>query len=156
MLENITKRCSKCQEKKSISMFSFNRGNTNKDGRHSWCKACMARARREYTKKYPEKSRSAVKRAMAKIDEYGLKLSRRIDLKRKYNLTPKEYMDLFNQQNGLCAITGLPLNDVAIDHDKNTGKIRGLILRSVNVAMGRFDHNPVWLRSAADYLEKNK
>ena len=73
---------------------------------------------------------------------------------------------MYERQKGLCAITGLPLGPVAtgplatkgkfaLDHDKMTNQIRELVLSLINIGMGCFDHNPAWLRAAADYLDKH-
>lgn len=73
-----------------------------------------------------------------------------------YKLTDKQYLALLTQQGGGCAICGLPCEsgrELAIDHDHVTGKVRGLLCLSHNVALGHFKDNPEHLRAAAAYLE---
>jgi len=43
-----------------------------------------------------------------------------------------------------------------IDHDHETGKIRGLLCHRCNTGLGFFLDNPHFLTNAAFYLEKNK
>jgi hypothetical protein len=81
-----------------------------------------------------------------------LKINR---LKLKYDMTLEDYDKMFVEQGGLCAISGLPLSDPNIDHDHTTGRVRGLLGREINRALGMFQDNPIWLRAAADYIEKN-
>jgi len=49
-----TKRCRKCGQVKPIEEFSKD-SRRKKDGRGSWCKACMAVANTAYRKADPEK-----------------------------------------------------------------------------------------------------
>lgn len=43
-----------------------------------------------------------------------------------------------------------------LDHDEKTKRIREFVHRNCNAGMGLFDHDPVKLRRAADYLEKHR
>jgi hypothetical protein len=93
---------------------------------------------------------------------HGVTYEKMLELKKKYRLTPKQYFDMYHNQNGLCLITGLPLDTnfsrgcgMVVDHCKVTGQVRGLLTNVINRGLGLFDHNPEWLRRAADYLERN-
>lgn len=44
-------------------------------------------------------------------------------------------------------------SDLCIDHDHKTGKIRGVLCKKHNLALGLFNDSPTLLRRAADYLE---
>jgi hypothetical protein len=54
----------------------------------------------------------------------------------------------------LCILPscGQPIG--ATDHSHATGKFRGLMCRSHNLAIGLFSDSPALLREAATYLEK--
>ena len=73
-----------------------------------------------------------------------------------YGLTELQYELILKSQNGVCAICGLPPMDqnLAVDHDHVTGKIRGLLHTACNLVLGNSNDNPHLLRAAADYLEK--
>lgn len=80
-------------------------------------------------------------------------------LQRKYGLNKDTYEALLESQNNTCAITGLKPNEgdkLQVDHCHATGKVRGLLLKNINKALGVFKDNPDWLRNAADYIEKHR
>lgn len=41
-----------------------------------------------------------------------------------------------------------------VDHDHNTGHIRGILCQACNVTLGKMNDSPELLRAAAAYLEK--
>ena len=47
-------------------------------------------------------------------------------------------------------------NEDRIDHDHNTGKVRGLLCISCNTGVGLFKDSPVILTGAVRYLEDGK
>ena len=81
----------------------------------------------------------------------------RNDIKRKYGLTEPEYHQLNESQNYVCAIC--KGNDdrgakLAIDHCHTTNKVRGLLCRTCNVAIGYLNDDIALLESAINYLKK--
>lgn len=78
-------------------------------------------------------------------------------LKYKYGLTPEDLASLEAKQNNCCAVCNLPAGKnwrgrLFVDHDHNTGKVRGLLCNDCNVGIGRFRDNPALLKAAAEYL----
>lgn len=61
-------------------------------------------------------------------------------------------------QKRRCAICGRKemtgKKRLHVDHDHETGRVRALLCRDHNLALGLFRDNPKWLRNAADYIEK--
>lgn len=81
-------------------------------------------------------------------------INRRSLLKTKYGLTPKDYNALLASQGGVCAICRRrPAHRLCVDHDHQTGKVRGLLCACCNGGVGQFRDDPTLLRLAADYLE---
>ncbi len=88
---------------------------------------------------------------------------RRQSLRRNFDLTPEEYDDMFQDQNGLCAIclrpertkasksTSTPKR-LAVDHDHASDRIRGLLCASCNTGLGLFEDRFDLLEAALDYL----
>jgi len=58
------KRCSKCHTVKPLTAFTYDK--RNRDGRHSWCKACSNAHVKAYNAKNREKARASSRRAHAK------------------------------------------------------------------------------------------
>jgi Recombination endonuclease VII len=71
-----------------------------------------------------------------------------------YGLTKEGYDRMLAQQHGACAICKRqPQETLCIDHDHDTGQVRGLLCRKCNLGLGFFDDSPSLLRAAAAYLE---
>lgn len=86
----------------------------------------------------------------------------------RYGITEQMYRDLFDKQEGSCAICPEKLtlygSKTHIDHDHSccsSGKgcgecVRGLLCPGCNVGLGGFKDNEQSLISAATYLQKSK
>lgn len=85
---------------------------------------------------------------------------------RTYGLSLEGFETLLAAQGGLCAICrvdmesladspfGKPRTGVCVDHNHDTGKVRGLLCSACNKAIGLMKDNAVRLRAAADYLDR--
>ena len=81
------------------------------------------------------------------------------DWQYRYGVSPEEYVTLYKAQNGKCKICGYKPKDgeyLHIDHNKETGEIRGLLCRNCNLGLGSFKDNPENLIKAAKYVEENR
>jgi hypothetical protein len=77
------------------------------------------------------------------------------NLKRRYGLTPEQYDALAAAQCHRCAIcrdVELLGSHLCVDHCHTTGRIRGLLCRECNSALGKFRDDPRLLNAARDYL----
>lgn len=84
-------------------------------------------------------------------------LDRRIN---KYGINSEDYSKIYKKQNGLCLICQKPEADIygnllAIDHDHKTGKVRGLLCRKCNSALGLLKDDINNIKRAVSYLRKN-
>ena len=59
----------------------------------------------------------------------------------------------FGGRCAVCAATEPGPKGWAVDHDHNTGRLRGIICYRCNLAIGLFNDDPARLRAAAAYLE---
>jgi len=83
----------------------------------------------------------------------GMKLQRRRNkVKAKYGITWQERDALLIAQSGRCAICRDPMLDPHVDHDHQTGEVRGLLCRPCNLGIGNFRDDPFLLHAAVDYL----
>ncbi len=130
------KKCSECKQIKAITDFQTDRGNT--DGKRSNCRQCCSIRMRERYKSNPYRY---IDTALRKI----------------YGITLKDKTDIFEAQNGCCAICLRPFKDVytaCVDHDHTTDIVRGLLCDKCNIAIGHLDDDPSKMHRAARYLNK--
>lgn len=89
-------------------------------------------------------------------------VERRSRFKRQFGITPEHYDAMFEAQGGVCAICGEPETLVdprkgprrlAVDHDHETGRVRGLLCGNCNNGLGRFKDSPILLAAALAYLD---
>lgn len=77
-------------------------------------------------------------------------------IKFRYGLTKVQYLDLIADQEYKCMICECELADPCVDHDHQTGRVRGIICRSCNTIIGIAKDSPELLRRAAVYVEKRE
>jgi hypothetical protein len=85
------------------------------------------------------------------------------NLRRKYGITLEDFQSLFDNQDGKCAICSQTLptildpgklrKSLAVDHNHDNGKVRGLLCGKCNMALGLFSDSVDILNSAIHYLE---
>lgn len=80
------------------------------------------------------------------------------NIKNTYGLTKEEFFDMFENQDGKCALCekvfpGMSKNQLHIDHDHETNKVRGLLCMQCNVGLGMLGDNKEGLNRALAYLE---
>jgi Recombination endonuclease VII len=84
----------------------------------------------------------------------------RATLKALYGLTVEAYNALLVGQSGRCALclTATPgggRSRFCVDHDHESGKVRGLLCVTCNTGLGLYRDSPDLLRAAATYLESH-
>jgi len=112
---------------------------------------------------YKDPKRAAESRA--RLFGSPARYQRNQDLKIRYGITLAEYDKLVSNQCGACAICGaVPCEDpdagrnqrfLHVDHDHETGKVRGLICASCNVALGNFKDDVNTMANAIEYLSES-
>ena len=76
---------------------------------------------------------------------------------RTYGISLEEYNDILSEQKNVCAICKnecVSGKKLAVDHNHDNGKVRGLLCCRCNRGLGNFSDNLDLLRSAVLYLEK--
>lgn len=74
-----------------------------------------------------------------------------------YGLEPGDYDRMYAEQGGVCAICQRArgvVKRLAVDHDHDTGLVRGLLCGPCNQLVGYFRNSPDTFRRAADYLDR--
>ena len=82
----------------------------------------------------------------------------------RFNITLEEYQALFEAQGGVCKLCGKEENArknhseekrmLAVDHDHNTGVVRGLLCASCNVKLGHYEGLKLLVPLFDKYLEE--
>ena len=161
----ITERpCKRCGEMKLLDG-GFYRNKTMPDGLLKICKTCCnvqrtayARTQRDVERKYkrtykernPGRDRLYYEKNHEAIREKQV-WSR---LETRYGVTREEYETLLKKQNGVCAICGGVNSNGArlhVDHDHNSGAVRGLLCVGCNMQLGVLDKQD-WCLAAYAYL----
>jgi hypothetical protein len=69
----------------------------------------------------------------------------------RYGITAKQYADMMNRQNNLCALCQCPMERPVVDHDHLTGKVRGILCHPCNVKLPTVEDSG-WVMLAWGYL----
>jgi hypothetical protein len=147
------KVCTKCNAEKPLDNFSLTgRG----DYRRGDCNVCRSLYQKEYRTRegFSERAKTNAR-------------------KHRYSITEEEYLRMFDEQGGVCAICQQPetatnkdgtRKSLSVDHDHkccpsekaSCGKcIRGLLCSGCNRGIGYLKDDIDILLSALDYLRKN-
>lgn len=130
------KFCNHCKTSKSIADFA--RSGSSKDGKQYTCKTCSVVKMQEWKRLNPEKYR-----------EYNKKRALLTRL-RHHGIALEEWLSLDTSE---CHICGAKTDKPHVDHDHNTGLVRGILCSNCNSGIGMLMDSAKVLRLAADYLD---
>ena len=126
-----SKKCTMCEVVKPLDNFA--KQSNGVFGRTSACKPC--RHQKYYKNNYDK-------------DAHWER-----QIKRNFNMTPEDYQNMFDSQNGVCAACKKPTEGkLNIDHCHTTGKVRGLLCGPCNRGLGLLQDNPQTLANLITYL----
>lgn len=85
-------------------------------------------------------------------------------IRRNYGISMKDYQHLLELQNGVCAICkttetigrGGQQTRLVVDHNHQTGQLRGLLCHKCNKALGQLNDNADLFDAAANYLRHHE
>ena len=133
------KTCCDCKLSKPLDEFHNSNGHSQKKA--SRCIPCQATYGAAWYKKNKERIQERM-RGTAYMRYYGI--------------TIDEYDVLYEEQNRGCAICSAPTGSnnkrLAVDHNHETGEVRGLLCDDCNTGLGKFKDNPNLLAIAINYL----
>jgi len=112
-----------------------------KDGLANQCHDCLKEARRKWRESNPGQHKAR-------------------HIKNRYGIALEEYEAMARLTGGRCPVCGEapapPFSVLDLDHDHETGRVRGLLCRGCNIALGGARDNPATLRALADYVEDHR
>lgn len=111
----------------------------------------------------PEKARAWRDANRDKVREYNRRdyqknreahnaRSERARKKRLYGITQEQYDGMLAERDGRCDLCG-EQRKLDVDHDHETNRIRGMLCRPCNTALGRLGDSAEGLRKALTYVE---
>ena len=102
----------------------------------------ISNSKKEYCKRHPEKARNRNRK---------LRYS-------QISFQSEQYVELFNKQNGRCAICGKHQNELkyalCVDHNHINGNVRGLLCKKCNLGIGNLNDDINLLSQAINYLKE--
>ena len=121
---------------------------------------CKKRVK-EWKMKNPEKTKE-IKKSWAVRNKDRMKTAmRRCLLRSIYGISTEEYQKILISQKRVCAICGNKEltkegveNNLCVDHNHLTGRVRGLLCRKCNSGIGMFRDNSELLFNAIRYLKE--
>lgn len=145
-----SRRCPKCGETKPLS--AFHRDRTAASGASSYCKPCGCDYASAWAKANPERNRATYAARRAARPDVVRAQRRKSRLAIKYGLTPADHDAMRVAQDNRCLICKQPAPRLVVDHNHETGKVRGLLCDGCNRGLGHFGDDPNLLVVAADYV----
>lgn len=163
------KKCSRCGEMKKADDF-YVRGN----GRlTSWCRPCHIKATDEYRSRDPQRWKAYQKQYRSERREQMVKYSQAYKLRHpdrvrdqwyrtNYGIGLAQYEAMLADQGGRCAACQeVPPSDAKkasqrmlnVDHDHETGEVRGLLCSRCNRILGFAEDRPAVLLALVAYLD---
>lgn len=126
------------------------------------CKECARRSSREAARRkgpvpITDARRAANTRNRNKVRASGLTNQRVYRLRAHFGIKEEDYLQMLEAQHGCCAICKVRLaKRVHVDHDHETGNVRGLLCERCNIGLGYFSDSPERMRDAALYIESRR
>lgn len=115
------------------------------------CKLCQRTKYKQWLQKNPEKYKKYQEQQKSKC-----KKDIRIRKRWTYGLKEEEFDKLYAQQTGKCVGCRLEFkDDINVDHNHQTGKIRGLLCSNCNSGLGMFKDDYKLLQKAIEYLKEH-
>lgn len=136
------KTCTKCQLEKVVT--DFNKLTRSKDGLAWMCRDCQSAEKRNYY--------------LRNRDTFEFKNKRRMTAyTTRYGISYFDKRRILATQGGCCASCGVTLlNEGHLDHDHETGAIRGVLCQGCNQALGQVGDSIERLESLIDYLRADR
>ena len=136
IIEDGKKECTKCGETLPLENF---RKRTDRRGYTSECKDCKSSNDKEWYKQNKESARNNY-------------------FKGTYGITTKDVERLKVEQDYKCAICDEEESGrgLFVDHDHDTGEVRGLLCHHCNSGLGMAKDNVEILKNMIKYLEKER
>lgn len=142
--------CRRCGLAKPFAQFP--KRSNRSSGRHGVCRDCHNHLKREAYARLKAQSGTTWN------ETPQARLSKQLDkLRARYGVTLEQIRLIYQQQEGRCAVCeraleAPPAKNTQVDHDHETGLVRGLLCFNCNMGLGYFKDNATFLARAVAYL----
>jgi len=146
------KCCSSCRS--SLPFGSFNKNRTEADGLMRYCRDCQKAFSAACYQKNKDKWKP---KYAARKKEWDRKNSRSSNLRIKYGVTEQQFDQASAAIGGVCEICGKQCvtgKRLSVDHDHDTGFVRGLLCMKCNSGIGKFGDSIELLKAAVEYMAR--
>lgn len=160
------KKCSKCNEDKPLTLFYKDKN--GKGGHRAVCADCDIRkakiwnvsnkeAHVEHERRHRTDNKDSVKSNKQKYITNNPKSIKNSALKFSYGITIEQYQVMLKSQQESCAICNINQSELTkalcVDHCHKTGKIRALLCRQCNSALGFIKENIEAAQKLVEYIK---
>lgn len=141
-----SKVCTVCGETKPLDDFGL-RAERGGFKRRPRCRECDAARTREWKRKNPD---YAIRWREANRDKWNS-----YRLLQQFGIVQADVDAMLKAQAGLCAICAVEMDKPNVDHCHASGKVRGLLCRACNLALGFLQDDPDRIDRAAAYVRRH-
>lgn len=128
-----------CGCKKVLPEDSFYRRRAHKTRRNTRCKTCTAVSVKNWRENNPERQAHTMRKNI-------------------YGLSKDNFIEIYQTQDGKCGACKKDIptygRDISVDHNHDTGQVRGLLCHNCNDALGKLKDNPETVLSLYEYINK--
>ena len=151
-------KCTSCIQEKALSEFKSSK--TAKRGHRAVCKECDSLLNEKWRKDNAAYKQQQDKEWKEANPDKVLFSYFKYNLKRNFGITVEDYASILESQDNRCAICGTEQcttgRRLAVDHDHDTGVIRGLLCQACNTGIGKLNEDVQILERAIHYLKKQQ
>jgi hypothetical protein len=119
----------------------------------------------EWHKNYNKNPEVKLKRKEKSLIPENIKIAKENDLIKNYGITLEQYNKMLLGQNNCCEMCNITIfeylekqnnriKSFCVDHNHETGQIRGLLCHSCNLLLGKIEKNKNMLNSIIYYIDK--
>ncbi len=156
------KKCIECQTMKPVG--DFHKDKSRADGLSNRCKSCRCKYEEVIQKNCVACGDMFSVSGKAKAQKYCGRVCQRVHI--RFGIDEYKLEDLLLRSDYKCAICGNPetnidkrtgkVYELCIDHDHQTGEVRGVLCCSCNAAIGYFKDNIEIMQKATEYLQASQ
>lgn len=114
---------------------------------------------RKWRERNPERSRAIANARQKRLYAKDPIKARHAQYRYFYGITPEDFQAMLEKQGGVCAICAEPPPAdtlLHVDHDHDTGAVRGLLCRGCNSGIGFFKDSERAMLKAIEYIRAAK